>query len=467
MKKTIPLVLALALGLATEIANADFTFGEPTNLGPVVNSPYDDGSPDISADGLTLYFDSLRPDGAGSWDIWLTRRETVDAEWGPSEPLGPSINSGYGESGPCISADGLTLYFASNRPGGKDDYDIWVTKRQSVQEPWGEPVNLGPTVNSWAYDNHPSVSADGLCLYFDSRRPNTSGSLGNNDLYVTKRASLADDWGVPTNLGPAINTDQIQYSPNILPDGLTLFFDSRITDRDLWMTTRKSTDDDWTPAVSLGPPMNTQYIDTDPSMWVDGCILYFVSTRPGGTGRFDIWQASVEPVVDLNGDGIVDAADMCIMVDHWGTDEPLCDIGPMPWGDGIVDVQDLIVLAEHLFEHFPPVESEEVNVDEQDNGSQIDLKQGQILVITLQSNPTTGYRWEQVENQDSTLEQMGEAEFKPSETGGPPPVGDGGWEIFHYKAVSAGQKTLTLVYHRPWEEGVEPLRTFSLQIVVR
>jgi len=54
-------------------------------------------------------------------------------------------------------------------------------------------------------------------------------------------------------------------------------------------------------------------------------------------------------VVDLNGDGIVDAADMCIMVDHWGTDEPLCDIGPMPWGDGIVDVQDLIVLAEHLF----------------------------------------------------------------------------------------------------------------------
>jgi N-acetylneuraminic acid mutarotase len=56
------------------------------------------------------------------------------------------------------------------------------------------------------------------------------------------------------------------------------------------------------------------------------------------------------PVLDFNGDGIVNAADMCIMVDYWGTDEPLCDIGPMPWGDGIVDVQDLIVLAEHLFE---------------------------------------------------------------------------------------------------------------------
>jgi hypothetical protein len=56
------------------------------------------------------------------------------------------------------------------------------------------------------------------------------------------------------------------------------------------------------------------------------------------------------PIIDFNGDGIVDAADICIMVDHWGTDEPLCDIGPMPWGDGIVDVQDLIVLSEHLFE---------------------------------------------------------------------------------------------------------------------
>jgi len=67
-------------------------------------------------------------------------------------------------------------------------------------------------------------------------------------------------------------------------------------------------------------------------------------------------KEAVIPIVDFNGDGIVDAADMCMMVDYWGTDTPLCDIGPMPWGDGIVDVQDLIVLAEHLFEEIPPVE---------------------------------------------------------------------------------------------------------------
>jgi hypothetical protein len=86
-------------------------------------------------------------------------------------------------------------------------------------------------------------------------------------------------------------------------------------------------------------------------------MFYFFSTRPGGLGGYgDIWQTEVHPVVDLNGDGIVDAADMVIVVDHWGTDNSLCDIGPMPWGDGIVDVQDLIVLAEHLFEEIPPVE---------------------------------------------------------------------------------------------------------------
>jgi len=59
-------------------------------------------------------------------------------------------------------------------------------------------------------------------------------------------------------------------------------------------------------------------------------------------------------MTDLNGDGIVDSADICIMVDHWHTDAPAYDIAPPPYGDGIVDVQDLIVLAEHLFEEVPP-----------------------------------------------------------------------------------------------------------------
>jgi hypothetical protein len=353
MKKAISLVLILALGLAAEVANADFTFGTPTDLGPRINSSAFDGSPDISADGLSLYFDSLRPDGLGSWDIWVTTRETIHDDWGTPVQLPPPVNSPFGDSGPCISADGLTFYFASNRPGGYGNYDLWVTRRKTTEDPWGPPVNLGPTVNSLFYDNHPSISTDDLTLYFDSSQ---IGGYGSNDLWVTRRKTTEDPWGPPVNLGPTVNTHNIEYSPNILREGLTLFFDSRIWDRDIWVTTRRTADDDWSTAVNLGPPVNTSYTDTDPSTWVDGSMLYFVSNRPGGSGDCDLWQVSIEPVVDLNGDGIVDAADMCIIVDHWGTDEPLCDIGPMPWGDGIVDVQDLIVLAEHLFEEFPPDE---------------------------------------------------------------------------------------------------------------
>jgi inhibitor of cysteine peptidase len=108
----------------------------------------------------------------------------------------------------------------------------------------------------------------------------------------------------------------------------------------------------------------------------------------------------------------------------------------------------------------------EIHVDVDDAGSQVEIEDGQILVVTLESNPTTGYRWEQAENQESILEQMGEAEFKQSETGEPPLVGAGGWEIFRFKAISAGQMTLQLVYRRPWEEGVEPINTFSIEVVV-
>ena len=91
---------------------------------------------------------------------------------------------------------------------------------------------------------------------------------------------------------------------------------------------------------------------------------------------------------------------------------------------------------------------------------------GQVFTVTLESNPSTGYRWEWVDHQDSILEQIGEAQFKPRETGDPPLVGAGGWESFDFKAVNPGQMTLKLVYRRPWEEGVEPLKTFSLQVAV-
>lgn len=76
--------------------------------------------------------------------------------------------------------------------------------------------------------------------------------------------------------------------------------------------------------------------------------MYFISGQYGGYGDADLLQVSLNPLVDFNGDGAVDCLDVCDLVDHWGTDSSLYDIGPTPFGDGIVDVQDLIVLAEHM-----------------------------------------------------------------------------------------------------------------------
>ncbi len=470
MKRTISLALVLALCLAVKIAKADFTFGTPTNLGPIVNSSSSDSGVSISADDLTIFFTSNRPGGMGGPDIWITTRETTVDEWEDPENLGATVNSSREDANPDISADGLELYFQSYRPGGYGNSDLWVARRTTTNDVWGEPVNLGLTVNSSQAEYDPCISADGLELYFNSDKP---GGSGVNDIWVTMRATKEDPWGEPVNLGPIVNSSTNEASAEISYDGLMLFFPSQRTGGygggDLWVTRRKTRDDAWRLPVNLGPKVSTAYSEFSPSISADGLWLYFCdwpSPRPGGHGGEDLWQVPIIPIVDLNGDGIVDSADMCIMVDYWGTDEPFCDIGPMPWGDGIVDVQDLIVLAEHLFEGIPPVEPEEVNVDEEDDGSQVELEQGQILVVTLESNPTTGYRWEVVETQESILEQMGEAEFKPSDTGGPPLVGAGGWEIFRFKAISAGQMTLQLVYHRPWEEGVEPVKTFSIQVLV-
>ncbi len=350
-------ILVLALGLTTEVANADFTIGTPTNLGPVINSSSGAAGPSISADGLSLFFCSKRPGGSGDADLWVTTRATFFDPWGTPVNLGPIVNSPYEDGMPSISADGLALFFNSKRPGGYGDCDLWVTTRETTEDDWGSPVNLGSTINSSQFEACPSISTDGLMLFFASDRPGGSGRVG---LWATTRSTVSDPWGPPVNLGPTVNSLYVDNPPSISDDGLSLFFGS---DRpggfgslDIWVTTRETTDDDWSAPVNLGPTVNSSAMDYASSISADGSTLFFTSYRSGGYAGYDLWQVKILPVVDLNGDGIVDSADMCIIVDHWGTDEPLCDIGPMPWGDGIVDVQDLIVLAEHLFEEFPPVE---------------------------------------------------------------------------------------------------------------
>ncbi|MHC4143637.1 MAG: LamG-like jellyroll fold domain-containing protein [Planctomycetota bacterium] len=333
MKKTISLILILVLFLVVEVVKADFTFGEPQDLG-LGSGNYSI----VSADELELYFTSNRAGGLGNRDLWVSTRQSVDDPWGPPTNL-QTVNSSYQDGFPCISRDGLTLYFSDwfygpDRPGGLGGHDLWFSTRASRNDPWGEPVNMGAPFNSSSMDVSPTLSHDGLIFTFASTRPRVSG---NYDLWMCTRPSVQEAWGPPVNMGQPLNSGSHDYCANLSPDGLALFFESRRSGNyRTWMTMRRTVNDPWERPLPLPEPMYSMgvgCVSADGSMFYAGIMS----------------QVPILPVVDFNGDGIVDSADMCIMVDHWGEDYPLCDIGPMPWGDGIVDVQDLIVLSEYLF----------------------------------------------------------------------------------------------------------------------
>jgi hypothetical protein len=333
-------VAAILAGDAARLYG-DFTFGRPTNLGPAVNSSGDQEGPSISADGLSLYFQSNRPGGVGSWDIWVATRPTTDAEWGPPENLGPTLNTPSFEGSPCISPDDLSLYFSSNHPGGFGGFDLWVTTRATKADKWGIPVNLS-SINGPSDDFDASISSDGLELYFVSNR---AGGSGDYDLWVTTRATLSDLWGPPVNVGSTVNSSSRDNWPSISPDALLLFFDSMRPGgyglEDVYVTRRATGSDLWGKPVNLGPPVNTSADHGTSNISADGRTLYFTSNQGGS---YDLWQAPISPIVDFNGDGKVDIQDLLRLIESWGKDDPSVDIGPLPWGDGKVDEKDLEVL---------------------------------------------------------------------------------------------------------------------------
>jgi len=106
----------------------------------------------------------------------------------------------------------------------------------------------------------------------------------------------------------------------------------------------------------------------------------------------------------------------------------------------------------------------EITLTDDDNGSMVTASLNQTIIITLPSNPTTGYSWNIFQIDTAQLNQVGETEFIPENE--EPLVGQGGAEKLQFLVIAEGKSTLILVYHRPWEEGVEPLETFSIEIVV-
>lgn len=184
-----------------------------------VNTDFNEGAQSVSADGRLLVFTACdRPDGAGSCDLYYTEMDEA-GNWAVARNLGPEVNTRDYEAQPSLSADGAVLFFASRRPGGIGNEDLYVCGRLPSGK-WSAPVNLGPTINTAGKEQYPFFSSDGATLFFTS---DGHPGLGGEDLF---RSNLTADntWGEPKNLGYPINTADDETNLFVALGGKTAYF---------------------------------------------------------------------------------------------------------------------------------------------------------------------------------------------------------------------------------------------------
>ena len=197
------------------------------SAGAPLPAPFNQGAPEgsvtLTADGNTLFFSRITPNGRYSnSDIYYTRR--VDGKWQPVKGAGSNVNTPTTwESQPSVSADGRWLYFASNRQGGQGGTDIWRCHRLKNGD-WSRPENLGPKVNTPGNEKFPFIHADGHTLYFVS---DGWQGFGGYDIYFT---DIRGTDAFPTNLGLPINTEGNELSFGVTLDGTRAYIPGRVAE---------------------------------------------------------------------------------------------------------------------------------------------------------------------------------------------------------------------------------------------
>ena len=269
----------------------------PENMGASVNSPDDEYLPTLTADGHTLLFTRYnRP--AMSEDFYYSR--FANGNWGKAIRMAEPLNSNENEGAGCISQDGRILYFtACGRDDGEGRCDLYISYRKG--NGWSTPQNLGPVVNTGGWESQPCLSIDGQTLYFVSDRKD---GLGGMDIW---RSTLIEGrWSQPVNMGPTINTKGDEKSPFISFDNQTLYFSSNghvgMGGMDLFMC-RRTGDSTWSEPQNLGYPINTRGDESSLIVSPDGRTAIFSSDQFGGQGGLDLYsfalpeQVQSEPVV--------------------------------------------------------------------------------------------------------------------------------------------------------------------------
>ena len=210
------------------------------------------------------------------------------------------LNTASLDGCPIQSPDGLSLYMASNRPGGKGGLDIWVATRSSTRNPWGAPENLPEPINSAADDFCPTpLHADRLL--FVSRRVVEGVTCELGDIYFTRR-NPAHGWSEPEHLacapagpnsaldeqGPSYVQGRLYFSRSSLPPGNT---------GELFVS-EKQGDMSFGPAAPIDELNDAGANDIQPKVRKDGREIVFSSNRAGGAGGQDIWSATRASVND-------------------------------------------------------------------------------------------------------------------------------------------------------------------------
>jgi hypothetical protein len=282
------LVAAIAQsGCVTYGCDGVASFG---NLGPAVNSPYDDYAPALP-DTATLVLTSnriipgrggLHEHGRADRPTYLYSSMRLTASWDEARPhpvvLGIDDTEGgtisFAPAGsPFATVAYISACFVPGTIGGCDLYAVTAGDRPAI-------VNLGREINSPAWDGQPFVTADGTRLYFASER---EGGLGRSDIWYSERQP-SGAWGPPRNAGPAVNTADDEVSPFVDPATHRLLFASVVEGRgrDLFVV-----EEEGERRFALPAPYNSEYDEFTP--YLAGGRLYLASNRPGGCGGYDLY----------------------------------------------------------------------------------------------------------------------------------------------------------------------------------
>lgn len=259
-----------------------------SNLGPTVNSAFDDHSPLVSADESVLVFTSNRKgtgvsqtrDGKYHEDIYIA--EYQGGQWQAAKPLSEVINTDGNNATASISADGsrLVIYQHDGLSG-----ELYVSEKG--MKGWEMPVKLPFPINSSYNESHGCFSADGQAFVFTSDRP---GGFGRRDIYMVRQLPNGE-WGKLVNLGPNINTSGDEESPFLHADGKTLHFSSTEHKTMGGFDIFKSVYNDslgWSQPLNVGYPINTTGDDLFYNPSVDGNRVYYASQTDKGEGGVDI-----------------------------------------------------------------------------------------------------------------------------------------------------------------------------------